>query len=391
MIDIIKFESDSEPTNLIHAIAVSGYDSVTWIERYEKAGEFTIEAPLSSGLNHILPLGSFISHTRTFDVMIVEDHDVKETSSGDPMLKITGRSMLALFDRRTVGASMNWTSSVMNLNPFIIANNYVYQQLLTLMSTHAEWPICYDQYDDFPYIKTIAPGTPGTLESLEEREIPFGSVYDEVVKLLAVEDLGVRFVRKHAFPSKFKLVDGPYGITPSDLTTNSFFIIHDGVDQSEEVVFTTQSGVVDSAQYLWSIRNKRTAALVTGAHRQLLAELYSPVSGSDAEFSERRIMHVDGSDIDADWEDANASQRSAMEDRMLRRGLDVLQSNRQIALTSVDISRETNFRYREHYDIGDIVMVRGSYSEGSKMRIVEFAEIEDKNTYVAYPTLQFID
>lgn len=378
--DLIKFSNTVEPTNFNIAVPIEGYLSVSWIERYRKEGEFTIEARLSSGLRELLPLGSFISHVDTYEVMVVEDHYIKEPADEDPIIKITGRGIQVLLEQRQVGASINWTSTVMPLTPFVLASNYVFSQALALIQTHAEYPIAWDDYDDIPFVKSVAPYGPGTLVSLEDREIPFGDVHSATLDILGVEDLGLKFVRKHDWNSKYH---------PGwNLDVNSLFWIHEGEDLSGTVVFSADSGEVDSAEYLWSNKTHKNAAFVYGEHRQMMVE-YNPIAPATHE--NRRVVVVDASDIDKDWDTATTGERTTMENKMERRGRDAIENANQIALTSVDISREKNYRYRESYDIGDIVTVRGSYGEIARMRVVEFAELEDQESFVAYPTLQILD
>jgi hypothetical protein len=47
-------------------------------------------------------------------------------------------------------------------------------------------------------------------------------------------------------------------------------------------------------------------------------------------------------------------------------------------------------RYRADYNIGDIVYVIGNYDIAQKMRVTEYAEIEDENGEVGYPTLSML-
>ena len=61
--DLIKFPPAPGPSlTLTGAELVENWDSVTWIERFNEPGEFTIESKISSGVEQDLPIGTLISH-----------------------------------------------------------------------------------------------------------------------------------------------------------------------------------------------------------------------------------------------------------------------------------------------------------------------------------------
>jgi hypothetical protein len=72
---------------------------------------------------------------------------------------------------------------------------------------------------------------------------------------------------------------------------------------------------------------------------------------------------------------------------MATRGRQELAKQHQITLTQSDISNLTNFQYRKHYNIGDLVSIDGDFDQVIVMRVSEFAEIEDENGTSAHPTL----
>lgn len=90
--------------------SINGWESISWIERYRDPGAFELKARLSSGLKDFLPIGTVISHAKTLEIMIVENHEVIEDVDEDPSLKITGRSFDSYLEQRVVGANQNWAS-----------------------------------------------------------------------------------------------------------------------------------------------------------------------------------------------------------------------------------------------------------------------------------------
>jgi hypothetical protein len=373
------------PTNLQNASAISGYLNASWIERYRDNGEFEITAKLSSGLRNKLPIGSLISHLKTFEVMVVEDHTIKDKDDKDSEVTITGRSLEAvLLENRTVGESLAFTLAsgryFRDYTDYVMASAAFGLQLSTMILNHIGPISGGDPYALDPdgrveditsdYITRIVPTN-------VERVIDRGPLYPKLVELMASEDYGIRIVRKHQFPSKF---------TGGNSDTKTVLRIHDGEDKSSEVIFSAENGEITAADYLWSNRKLKTSVIVTGQY----LEVRYTVPGTGTGY-ERRTMHITASDLDRDYEPGVSSTgvRDAIVAKMEQRGKEALASQKDIALVAASVSKNPNpkFKYRENYDIGDIVMVRGSYGESSQMRVVEYAEFDDKEKSVGYPTL----
>jgi hypothetical protein len=80
---------------LVHDI-----DTKLWVERYRSAGEFKFTGSPTTDLRAALPVGALISHTNTYDIMIVENHEIVEDKTKDPILTISGRSLASFLEQR---------------------------------------------------------------------------------------------------------------------------------------------------------------------------------------------------------------------------------------------------------------------------------------------------
>jgi len=72
--DVFTFLNPTSPTKMEQGVFVNGLLSKMWVERYRQAGEFRFTAKASSGVREQLPLGAFISHTDTHEIMVVDNH-----------------------------------------------------------------------------------------------------------------------------------------------------------------------------------------------------------------------------------------------------------------------------------------------------------------------------
>ena len=368
--ELFKFNATTvDLTYLDSGELLSGIDSAMWIERYRDPGEFSITGKLSSGLLEKLPLGSFVSHSKTLEVMIVEDHQLDEDDETDPEIEITGRSLESFLEHRIVGMNQNWATPPALLAEYVIGAAHPAGQAVTLINDHILPDLTIDDSDAlngiFAYTEL---GSGGPWDAFV---IKRGTVHERALELLSVADLGIRVVRRNSF--------GNWGV--SDFTA---FVVHAGVDRTDAVIFSKLHGDIRSAQYLWSNRREKNAALVVGRYVE------TPVYLGPTGYA-RRMMVVDGSDLDDYLSDApTGAERTEIINKMIIRGQLVLNAQNQVNLTRADISKNAQYQYRKDYDVGDIITINGNYGETAFARVVEYVEIEDENGESGHPTLELL-
>ena len=77
---------------------------------------------------------------------------------------------------------------------------------------------------------------------------------------------------------------------------------------------------------------------------------------------------------------------------MRSRGKEALAACRRISLASVTPTHNAKTHiFGIDYDIGDIVTVRGNFSESRPMRVMEYVHIEDETGEFGYPTLEVLE
>jgi len=335
--------------------------TTTWIERYREPGEFKLEAPLSSGLREAVPIGTFISHVNTKEVMVVEDHTLKDTKTSEPMLSITGRSLDAIVDNRIVGANLAYAPTTPALE-YVLAAAPVGQQAVTLISQHILAGQVTDPNDEIPYL-VVATSVPSEGEQLV-RVVQRTSVHKALLELLEVGNYGIKSVR---------LPDGTVKLE-----------IHKGVDRSATVSFSWKFGELESSEYLFSTRKNKNTALVKGRFVEQM--VYTGANKYD-----RRVLLVDAADLD-DYLDEYpvGTVLTDIRAKMVVRGQQALMLNNDVDIVTADISNKTKFKYRQDYEVGDIVSIEGSFEASDNRRVTEYTEIEDETGETGHPTLEHL-
>lgn len=365
--ELFRFTNITSPTVFQSGELITGYNSVSWTERYQEAGEFEINAQLSSNLRAFLPLGCFISHADTMEVMIVENHEVDQKIDEDPTLKITGRSLTTYLENRIVG--LNRVRADSKISEYVLPINETWDQAVYLVNTHIKDTDNVNDAIDNVNCVSICSGT----ATREERTIGVGDVFKGLQDILAVDDLGVKTIRRN-----------PFGLETGSSSTETRIIIYKGRDKSKQIHFSWKSGDLSSAGYLFSDRKLKNFAHVRGKWVEIIVD-----DGTGQTKYNRRFMLVDGSDIDEAQEKyPDPTPRDWIKAAMAIRGRQALKKQTRIHLARTDVSDTTRWRYRQDYDVGDLVMVDGDWGERTVMRVVEFVEIEDENGESGHPTLE---
>jgi hypothetical protein len=365
--DVFKFNNG---TTFQDGEAVTGYDTISWTERYREPGSFEIGAKLSAGLKDHLPLGTIISHVNTLTPMIVENHQITDAEDIDPFLTVSGRSFSSILEHRIVTQEYDWAANLPPSNEdteYILAANDTWIQAVELINDHIR--VGHTFHSDDAIANVIANHSVGIAGTSEERIMGPDTVLNALIQILDVDDLGCRAIRPHTFTGY------------PQPGTNIVLTIHDGVDRRDRVVFSPAAGDIAAAEYLWSDKRLKTSALIVGKFVSMI--YHGTPTGIN-----RRVLLVDGSDIDGRHETIPTSTTlTTIRTRMETRGKQALKAARRLVLARTDISETPTHIFRKDYNIGDIVSIDSPYGPNIPMRVVEYVEIEDENGASSHPTL----
>lgn len=367
--DIFRFRTDpATPTKLEHGEIINGLKSKLWIERYLEAGSFELVSNMSSGIRDLLPIGTFISHVDTDEVMVVETHSISEEKGSPTEIKVTGRSFETLLEQRVVGAN-RYFPNVGTVTDYTLAANYIWAQAMALINDHISEDLVIDPNDALPFVSVFGNGPAG--EYLV-RSVSKGDVYSKLLELLQYSNLGIRSVRPNA--------DSPW-------FPDTALIIHPGVDRTNTVMFSNDGGEIESADYLWSNKFLKNSALVSGKWVEVRVDSLAATKYS------RRMMYVEAKDIDEQFESApTGTDLLNVEVKMEQRGAAALAAQKNIALTKTEVTKDgTKAHFRVDFNVGDLITVHGDYNETTTRRISEYVEIEDETGSKSYPTLTVDD
>lgn len=365
---------------------LNGIEDATWIERYAEPGEFKFIAPAGSGLRENLPINTYISHTNTYEVMRVENHEIQQDEDGNSTIIISGRSMETLMEWRNVGGNQLQPYPIVDpinqASPIDGYPSWVQANILFWETMHTP------QIDGGNYIHGIDSSFSvtewDTLVSHPEhpREVKIDSLYNAIRDLLRIDDIGIKVVRpcpgRAVFPSYFDHGD-------------TYFVFHDGVYRADTVIFSDSAGDLSTAEYFWSDKNYKNYIQVFCKWITFMVGEYDEYTHFQAS---RRFGFLEAFDIGEEFTEADPPELgdyAAMYDEAEARALVELAKYRPVSIVRAEITpNNTHFKFRTDYNIGDIVTIEGAHATSSRARVLEYVEIENSEGHIEYPTLALL-
>lgn len=358
--DIFKFNNPTHETMMTQGEIVNDIKRKMWVERYRDAGEFKLIADANTGLKDKLPISSFISHVNSKDVMIVENHEITEERGKEPEIVISGRSFTSFFENRIIVPEFEYNPTP-DLYDIVTSGPTPGAIASSILATNKQLDYVEVLYDVFEDPDPI------------DMAIPRGNLYDFVIEILKGSDLGIKVVRP-----------GPWSPIP-EYFGNPFLgvIIHKGEDKSSEINFSYAAGEIERAEYLWSNKGLKNAAVVTGKWVG-----YS-IAGPEPAGYRRRYLFLDASSLDQQLAAAPSNPELAtIGQYMAQRGQAAIDAHNDVNIVKAEISNNVvTKKYRTDFNIGDLITVTGNYNSEQVMRVTEYVEIEDETGVTEYPIL----
>lgn len=355
--DLIKLSSaTAHPTELSIGEDISGYTSALWVERYQEPGEFKIEGKLSSGLLELLPIKTFVTHMDTDVLMIVEDHYISEDEEEDATIAITGRCFTSYIENRILG-DQELTNEVTD---YVLASDQTWDQVVELIDAHLINPTNPNGALIGVDVNHTCSGT----VTVEERTPQVSDVLNVIQGILKVDDLGLKAVR------------------PSSTEPDIFYTVYRGNDVSTRVRFSKQAGDLGKVEYLKSSRKLKNRAFIKGRFVQATIN-----PGTHINFDQRTML-VEAPNLDERQPSYPSNPaRALIIAAMQITGDQQLKKQNEVTITNAEVSKNTKYRYRHDYGLGDLVTVDGNFGASDIFRVIEFAESVDAEGTKALPTL----
>src|ERR1044071_8390503 len=145
------------------------------------------------------------------------------------------------------------------------------------------------------------------------------------------------------------------------------WVIHEGEGIEAYVQFDWVRGDVEKARYIWNARDIKSRAFVRSQYYGTLVDPYT-IAGTPLSGWALRDMHVDFGEFADKYTGGDPEVEEDILNMLIARGWVAVQETfLNATILDATISPTSQWRYRQHYNIGDIVYVRGNYEAESAM------------------------
>lgn len=333
---------------------IDAYESLLWTDRYNRPGEFEIYTPVADFALRYPVTDNYLQIKESDHTMIIEDTTIESNVDTGNHIKIVGRSLESILDRRIVWTQTDITGNLQNGVKKLLTENIINPSI-------ADRKIANFIFEE------------STDEAITSLTMENQFTGDDLLKI--VQDL-------------CELHDIGYKITLNE--ENQFvFKLYKGIDRSYRqetlpyVVFKPSFENIINSNYSEQHSNAKTVTLVGGEGEG--SSRRTRVVGSGTGLLRKEIF-TDARDIRS--EEMSAADYNAKLDE---RGNEKLKENKVKKTFDGECETTRMYVYGRDFNMGDCVQVANEYGMESPTRVVEYIWSSSAQGTTSYPTFEALD
>ena len=340
-------------TNFETVDVIDTYESVIWTDRYDSYGDFEIYTNFDLRILSKVRQDYYLMTLESEHIMIIEGLEISSDAETGNHLRITGRSLESIIDRRIIWNQTSVTGNLQNA-------------LKTLITAAIINPDITDRkIDNFVFEDSTDPRiTALTLEA----EYTGDNLYDVVNDACVTNSIGYKITLNDQNQFVFKLYMGEDRSYNQTDTNNPY------------VVFSPNYENIINSNYVDSTEVMRNITLVAGEDSGSARRTITVGSGTGLT---RRELYTDARDIQSE-------KVSNYNEALKQRGLRNLIDNSRTVSFEGEVEATRMFVYGEDFFMGDIIQISNEYGIEGAARVMEFIHSEDANGSKKYPTFEAI-
>lgn len=357
-----------DPPFFESSFVIDAFDSAVWCRRFDIPGDFVLKLPAVKAV-----FDFFMSNTvliRRIDVddgtaMLVSSLDL-ETSADGNYLTLRGESLEAILGRRVY-----WQKNTMTGHADAVIYEALRENILSdwYFNTDAQHLPNYK----YRYINLLDIDEHAQMGGVDTSVQPYGRNLLELVEELAqANDFGFR-IRFDGRKMHFSCYRG------TDRTMQQHAV--------QQIIFSPEFAEFSKTRYTYDLAPYFNCALIGGEGQ---GESRKDTSFESASRRNAGLLDVetfvDAKNISADSE--GISPGSAAYTTLLgNMGADAVNAAKAEQSFETELAW-SQWKYRDDYDVGDIVTVENGFGISGDAVVAEVAETEDANGYYAVPAFR---
>lgn len=357
---------------------IDGFTSVIWTERYYGDSEVQMVVPPSNDMIQKLREGTFLGLAGSDEIMMIETVEPEEDK-----LKVNGISLLPWLDNRFIRTSA--------------AHEDRYWYISGMPAGEVLWTIVYNMcVEGSPYLDGTIPigvvnpellAIPGLgLNNYDSSGgdisvgVPYGPVYKALKEIATTYEVGMQITLDEVTDTSYSLGFRSYkGLDrSSNQSDNSVVRFSPEMDSFTNIKELRSIAALKTLVYAFAPSNPDGLATTPGV---------SSLSGPEYAGFDLRALLVFADDITTDMVGGSSAN---LVNVLNSRADDALTNNHFVQAVDGEIVPDNQFKYGQHYNLGDIIEVEGNSGAVQTARITEYIRAQDESGEKAYPTVTMI-
>ena len=327
------------------------YESLIWVDRYYEAGDFEIYTPFDAGLLTYLQDGNYIQIEDSDRTMIIEKIEVTSGVDNGTHLIVSGRSLESILTRRVIYPEATISGKLQTIVQTWLNETIINPTSATIGSQYYK----LRKIDNFKF--TPSTDTKVTGVTIPEETKNGEILYDVIQQYCQDNELGFRVLLNKDNEFVFELYAG------ADRSANQ--------TDNDLVLFAKQYDNISSSDFYTDSKDfKNFVILVPG---ESAAVYYGNTTAKGLKHREHY----------------HSCQAETQEEMDYYANIELYDKSRDISVTAEVDPYNTQFRYNEHYFLGDIVQMASEITEG-QARVTEYTINVTESGKNCYPTFEFI-
>lgn len=333
--------------NLTFIGITDGFESLRWIRKYNKSGEFELQCASTAENLQLLQRENIVYKKDDTEAGYIETINIKEDNDGKEILVIKGKFLTSYLNRRII-----WGT--------ILSSSTVELTMRNLVNTN-----CITPLDQNRIINNLILGEISNFTETADYQVSYANLLDELENLSNVSDLG------------FKV---EFDISNKKLV----FKVFKGVDRSinqdanQRVIFSKEFDNILEQEYTDSLNNYKNLVLVGGMGEG--SERKLAVVGASSGLDRFEIFN-DQKSLSNEVDNTTLSDSEYM-NLLIGKGQETLVDTKEIKTFTSKVNLDSNTQYKVDFDLGDIITMSSSkWGLTLDSRITEIEEVYEENGF----------
>ena len=336
---------------------IDTFESLIWTDRYYAYGDFELYLPMQSGILSILQKDYYLYLRDSEHLMIIEDFEISTDVETGSHLRVTGRSLESILERRIIWKQTTYSGTVDSIIKTIIEE--------TIIS-----PSIVDRKIENFIFKDVVISS--LADTTIEAQYTGDNVYEIVSSLCELFRIGFKVVLNSNNQFEFSLYSG------EDRSYNQ--------DKNQYVIFSPSFENIMNSRYIETNSKYRNVTLVAGegdgADRKMIT--VGTASGLD-----RRELFTDARDLSSNTGEKQLTDAEYNEQLTERGEEKLIEYNIKTAFEG-KVEATRMFKYSEDFFLGDIVQIANEFGMEGRAYISEIIHSQSNTGLEIYPTFEMI-